>query len=163
MGTRQLCGSHLRTRVERRWLASVLCAFLACAPVGVAAAQEAVVAGSLGKLILLHDAMLSYKNGPVAFATDRFYYEQFLPEYQEKITGLAVESRVDFFWSGMWHLGFDGHVMEEFQSLILQDCGDEFVVRLQSYISQERELGKSSSRLQLAEKVLAGLQLVKDK
>jgi hypothetical protein len=163
MGTSQLCGSHLKARVKRRLLASVFCAFLACAAAGVAAAQDEVVAASLGKLILLHDGMLSYRNGPVAFATDRFYYEQFLPEYEEKIKGLAVESRLDFFWSGMWHLGFDGHLMEEFQSLILQDCGDEFVARLQSYVSQERDLGKSSNRLQLAEKVLAGLQMAKDK
>jgi len=63
----------------------------------------------------------------------------------------------------MWHLDFDGHYMEKFQSLIIKDCGDQFISKLYEYINKEQKLKRDKSKLYLSEKVLAGLKLIKNK
>lgn len=120
----------------------------------------AVVENSIGKLIVLHDKDYSYQTGTNPFGSAKGYSE-FIKLYNDKIKALSENHRVDYFWAAMWHLRLDGHSMEEFQKLIIADCGQSFISRLEYYIVTEQQLRRSKARLDLSKKVLAGLNLVR--
>jgi len=121
------------------------------------AGSEEIVDRSIGALLISHDAMFRHDGGPAAFAGEKLY-QQFRKAYEAEIKGLALEERFRFLWAAMWHLGFDGHAMEEFQELVLKDCGDLFIERLENYVKAESELQRDKSRLHLSQKVLAGMK-----
>ncbi len=90
-------------------------------------------------------------------------YKEFLEIYNQKIKSLPMDYRINYFWTGMWHLSFDGHYMNELQELIIQDCGVKFIDRLQEYVNKEKKLKRYKSRLYLSEKVLEGLIQIRDR
>ncbi len=119
--------------------------------------NEGVVERSVGALLISHDRKYSHDGGVNEFAGPMLY-EEFQQVYDSKIRPLPEEERLQFLWAAMWHFGFDGHLMEEFQELVLDDCGDQFIDRLQRYVEVETELQRNKPRLYLSEKVLAGLK-----
>lgn len=126
---------------------------------GVAYADSETVEEAIGKLIVLHDKKFSYSQGDNAFGVEELYQE-FENIYQEQISHLELKDKLSFFWASMWHLGFDGHSMYKFQTLIANDCGGEFIRRLELYINREEQLQRDKSRLFLTKKVLEGLEKV---
>jgi hypothetical protein len=119
---------------------------------------EATVENSLGKLLLSHDKKHSYQVDLNSFGSAEVYKE-FIEIYNKTIKSLPVSYRIQFFWSSMLHLSFDGHYMEEFQKVIAQDCGKEFIAKLKEYVKKEKKLKRYRSRLFLSEKVLEGLKI----
>lgn len=117
---------------------------------------------SIGELMLLHDAKHSYQKDLNSFGSAEVY-ERFIEIYHQKIKNLPLEYRIDFFWAGMWHLSFDGHYMNEFQEVVMTDCGKKFIDRLQEYVRKEKKLKRYKSRLYLSEKVLEGLMMIRDR
>ena len=117
---------------------------------------------SLGQLILLHSKKFSYEDDLNPFGSAQIY-EEFLQLYETKIKTLPETERINYFWGSMWHLDFDGHYMAEFQALVMNDCGEGFIKKLEDYLEKERELQRYKSRLYLSERVLSGLRLLKDK
>ena len=122
--------------------------------------EATVVQNSIGKLLLSHDEKYSYQNDLNPFGS-AVIFDEFIEVYNKNIKGLKKEERLKFFWSAMWHLDFDGHYMFQFQKLILDDCGEEFIKKLEDYIKKETELQRNKTRLYLSEKVLAGLNSIK--
>ena len=147
------------TYIRRPSLALALFA-LQTACVSPSRSNEEVVDRSIGALLISHDRKFSHDGGPTAFAGEELY-EEFQRVYESKIRPLPDAERLRFLWAAMWHLGFDGHPMEEFQRLVLDDCGDIFVDRLERYVKAESELQRDKSRLHLSMKVLAGLKWAK--
>lgn len=117
-----------------------------------------VLESSIGKLLIFHDQKFSYQNDLNPFGS-AIMYDEFVATYKDNIKGLKLEERVNFFWFAMWHLDFDGHSMEQFQMLITNDCGDNFIERLEQYVKKESELKRNKTRLYLSKKVLSGLKL----
>ena len=120
-----------------------------------------IVEQSLGKLIVSHDRKFSYSIDDNSFGGELLFRE-FEEVYHRKIKLLHEKNRLDFLWASMWHLGFDGHAMFEFQTLILSDCGQNFIKRLESFIQKEEEFSRDKSRLYLSKKVLTGLINIKN-
>ena len=120
--------------------------------------SEGVVDRSVGALLISHDRMYSHDGGVNELAGPMLY-EEFQEIYDSKIRPLPEGELLRFLWSAMWHFCFDGHLMEEFQELVLDDCGDLFIDRLERYVEVESELQRNKSRLYLSEKVLAGLKM----
>jgi hypothetical protein len=148
------------TRVRKLSLALALFALqVACASPSLSG--EETVNRSIGALLVTHDQMNRHEGGPTAFAGKKLYQE-FIRAYESDIKELPEEERFRFLWAAMWHLGFDGHLMEEFQQLVLADCGDLFAERLVSYVKAESELQRNKTRLYLSEKVLAGMTMARD-
>ena len=119
-----------------------------------------LVEKNIGNLILFSDNQYSYQVDLNPFGSAKVY-DEFQRIYNKDIKGLPEADRINFLWSSMWHLGFDGHYMEQFQEIVFLDCGDEFVSRLEKYINNESELKRNKTKLHLSKKVLEGLRLVK--
>lgn len=119
-----------------------------------------VVANSVGRLVLLHDELTSYKHGGTnPFGVGQVYVE-FEKTYTSVIKSLPEEHRVDFFMSSMWHLSFSESYLEQFELLIFEDCFNAFRARLGHFIATERQLNRSKIRLQIAEMVLRDLDRI---
>ena len=118
-----------------------------------------IIERSIGKLLLSHDQKFSYQNDLNPFGS-AILYDELVKLFNSDIKSLPKEERVNFLWSAMWHLSFDGHVMMQFQMLVAEDCGELFVSRLQKYIEIESELQRSKSRLYLSQKVLSGIKAI---
>ena len=116
---------------------------------------------NIGKLVLSHNQKFSYKNDLNPFGT-AMIHDEFEKTFDSEIKGLPVEDRVKFLWFAMWHLNFDGHGMMEFQELVVKDCGEPFISRLEKYIETESKLQRSKGRLYLSKKVLVGIKQIKD-
>ncbi len=123
--------------------------------------SKEILERSIGELILVHNQLLSYEEGPMAFSID-YIYAEFHDIYQTEIKQLPLENRINFFWFAMWHLDFDGHVMMEFQKLVYMDCGKEFIKKLEGYIKTETKLNHFKGRLYFTKKVLTGMNLIKE-
>ena len=123
--------------------------------------ERAILERAIGELLLSHDQKLSYQNGPVGFA-GQIISNEFFEAYDTRIKGMPVEDRVNFLWFAMWHLGFDGHLMMEFEKLVEKDCRDQFIERLEKYIKTESKLKHSKDRLHLSKKVLVGIKHIKE-
>lgn len=121
-----------------------------------------IIEESIGYLVLSHSDKYSYKNDLNDFGA-AILFDEFLKIYQTNIENLDLDKRIDFLWSAMWHLEFDGHYMEEFQKIVYLDCGESFIKRLEVYIQNESKLKRNGSRLYLSKKVLAGLKLLKSR
>lgn len=143
-----------RCILMRFQFAFVVCSFF-CG--GLSYADSNVVETAIGKLVVSHDRKFSYSQGDNTFGVEKLYQE-FESIYQNQISQLPIEDRLDFFWSSMWHFGFGGHAMYQFQNLIANDCGTEFLSKLQSYIAKEEEFQRDKSRLYLTKKVHSGLE-----
>ena len=129
-------------------------------PLAYSSSYDELLESSVGKLLLLHDKKHSYQVDLNSFGSAEVYKE-FLEIYNREIKSLPKDYRINYFWAGMWHFGFDGHYMSEFQELIMQDCGKEFIDRLQEYVNKEKKLKRYKSRLYLSEKVLEGLKMIR--
>lgn len=123
-------------------------------------AQHTVLEASLGRLILLHDRKHSHEDGVHPYWPFKIYQE-FEKTFERDIKGLPVGQRVRFLWAAMWHLGFDGEPIQEFKRLVLRDCGDEFMAKLQKHISAGRDLNRGRYRLQLSETILRELRYMR--
>ena len=121
-----------------------------------------MVQNSVGKLVLFHDSKYSYQKDLNSLGSVEVFRE-LLKVYDKNIKNLPIPRRVDFFWSSMWHLELDGHSMVEFQKLVMKDCGEAFMKRLQIYIDKESELKRNKLRLSLSRKVLLGMKLIQEK
>lgn len=117
---------------------------------------------SIGKLLILHDKKFSYQNDLNSLGSAEVFM-LFEKEFHQHIANLPLTYRIDYFWSSMWHLSFDGDYMSQFQQIVYFDCGDEFILRLTKYIKIETELNRSKKRLYLSKKVLGGLLLIRDR
>ncbi len=117
---------------------------------------------NIGKLLLLHDEKYSYQIDLNSFGAAEIYND-FLEIYNINIKLMPKKYRINYFWFSMWHLGFDGHYMVKFQELIMQDCGEDFIDKLQKYVSKEQKLKRYKSRLYLSKKVLEGLKMIREK
>lgn len=133
----------------------VVGALLGCSSNG-----KTVLQRSIGELIISHDTRYSYQEGSNPFGST-INFDEFVKIYRKDIEKLKVDLRIQYFWFGMWHLGFGGHNMYQFQELIIHDCGDEFIQRLDEYITTESELKRDKNRLYLSGKVLQGLKNLK--
>jgi hypothetical protein len=111
---------------------------------------------SIGKLVSAHDRERRYDKGDGSFGSSMIF-AQLEKEYRVNVQTLPLDARVDFFWSSMWHLGFDGDEMAQFQDLLLADCGDAFIGKLEAYVAREKEFRRNASRLHLSEMVLKAL------
>jgi len=123
--------------------------------------EQEAVGSSVGKIILLNDSLVRYEKSPTNPLGAAEAFLLFKSEYENKIKKLSVESRMNFFWSIMWHISLGGGYMEEFQEIVFDDCGDFFVEKLEKYVEIEREVKRSKSRLYLSERVLADLVAMK--
>jgi len=119
--------------------------------------ENDILANSLGRLIIEHDQRHSYENGLNPFGS-AISYDEFVKIYQSDIQKLKINLRIKYFWSAMWHLSFDGHSMGQFQMLVLKDCGDEFIQKLDEYVAKETELKRDKGKLYLSNKVLLGMK-----
>ena len=160
---------HTRTSSGRKlkaltWLFFVLCFGLLFCLVGCASIQSTdnEVEVAVGRLVILHDLKFGYTYDDNPFGSSEVFQE-FLSIYKSKVKYLPVEQRVDYFWASMWHLDFDGHLMEEFQEIVYKDCDRAFISRLEKFVEREKELNRGRARLYLSEKVLRGLRLIKQK
>jgi len=115
-----------------------------------------IVERNIGKLLLSHDEKFSYQNNLNPFGS-AIMLDELVSIYNGDIRVLNKDARIKFFWSAMWHLDFDGHSMLQFQKLILKDCGDEFINRLEKYVNTEAELKRNKTKLYLSKKVLVDL------
>ena len=123
--------------------------------------ETKIVEQSIGSLILSHDRKFSYSIDDNSFGGE-LLFQEFKAVYLNKIKNLSEKHRLEFLWASMWHLGFDGHTMFEFQELILNDCGQAFINKLESFINKEEKLQRDKSRLYLSKKVLTGLVNIKN-
>ena len=140
----------------------VMLIFLSQCGVAIAIPKgNAVLERTIGELLLSHDQKLSYKNGPVAFSV-QIVSNDFFEAYDSRIKGLPVEDRVNFLWFAMWHLDFDGHLMMQFEELVVEDCAEQFISRLEKYIKTESKLQHDKDRLHLSKMVLVGIKQIKD-
>lgn len=131
--------------------------------IAIASPQEkAVLERTIGELLLSYDQKSSYQNGPVGFA-GQIISNEFFEAYNTKIKGMSVEDRVSFLWFAMSHLHFDGHLMMMFEKLVEEDCGDQFIARLEKYIKIESELQRDKRLLHLSKKVLVGIKDIREK
>lgn len=119
-----------------------------------------VIERSIGKLLISHDEKYSYQNDLNSFGSAKLF-DEFYNIYEIEIKKLPKEERISFFWASMWHLDFGGHSMEQFQALVFDDCGGDYITRLEAYVAKESELKRDKSRLFLSEKVLLGLKILK--
>lgn len=122
--------------------------------------SDRLINESLGKLLLLHDFKYSYQKDLNPFGGAEIY-DEFVRQYDKKISKLPKKIQVDYLWSVMWHMDFDGHYMYQFQQLVMKDCGPEFIARLEGYIEKESKLNRNKTKFYLSKQVLAGLNLIK--
>ena len=133
---------------------AVLCS---CASSSNAIDPAETVQQAVGELVISHDKNASYLEHDNPFGS-AVLFEEFIILYHAKIQGLSLEHRVNFLWAVMWHMDFDGHSMLEFQKIIANDCGVEFLSRLERYIDKEVQLSRNRSRLFLSQKVYVDLK-----
>jgi len=119
--------------------------------------EKLVVEQSIGRLVVSHDEKFSYQYDQNHFGLAKLAGD-FRDTYYKNIQQLEVKYRIQYFWAAMWHLGFSGGEMGAFQELVLTDCGDEFIQKLEGYVAKETELNRSKRRLQLSKRVLFGLK-----
>jgi hypothetical protein len=131
-------------------------------PLAYSSSYDETLENVMGNLVLLHDKKHSYQTDLNSFGSAEVY-KKFIEIYNQKIKSLPIDYRINYFWTGMWHLSFDGHYMSEFQQLIMHDCGKKFINRLQEYVNKEKKLNRYKSRLYLSEKVLEGLKMIHDR
>lgn len=116
---------------------------------------------SLGKLISLSDKMHSYEDGSNNPFGSRDVFFLLEAEYESTIKNLPLDNRVNFFWSSMMHLSFDGEYMHRFQEILYADCGGYFIAKLEAYILKEEELQRNKGALYLSKKVYKNLSAMK--
>jgi hypothetical protein len=120
-------------------------------------ANRDILESSVGKILLSHDKMFRYASEDSGF-NHVVLYDEFSNIYKENIQSLAIGERIEYFWFAMWHLNFDGHIMMQFQELLIKDCGNEFILKLKDYIDKESVLIRNKSRLKYSKKVLRELE-----
>jgi hypothetical protein len=104
-----------------------------CASSGVS--EEKRLQRSIGSLLLYRDETFSYRKAEPTRMEHLMVFDAFRETYRDDIKDLSEEYRVQFFWTALWHIRFDGHTMHEFQRLVLEDCGDSFVKLTERYVS----------------------------
>lgn len=138
----------------------VLCLLFGCATQDKQ--HDDVLEISIGKLIILHDRQASYIEGDNPFGSAKAFL-LFKEEYESTISKKSESLRSDYFWFSMWHLGFDGDYMKQFQEIVYHDLGDHFINRLQMYVDKESEFNRSKRKLFLSRKVLHGLKEIRER
>lgn len=138
-------------------LAVILLPLLLCGFSGSSGNEAGIVERAIGRLVVLHDKSFSYENGDNPFGA-AIVFEEFKSIYEGKISRLSTANRVDFLWAAMWHLDLDGHLMMQFQEIVVKDCAEDFIDRLEGYVEKESELGRHKDRLHYSVKVLIGLR-----
>ncbi|MES9969874.1 MAG: hypothetical protein ABW092_07540 [Candidatus Thiodiazotropha sp.] len=142
-----------------RLLIGLLALLIHCGCATASTTDGSVVEQKIGQLIISHDQMFSYENDDNPFGSTMLY-DQFVKVFNSDIKLLSKDDQVRFLWSAMWHLDFDGHSMMQFQTIIAQNCGEEFIEKLEGYVKIENELQRNKSRLHLSEKVLFGIKKI---
>ncbi len=116
---------------------------------------------SVGKVLLSFNSHVRYdysKSNPFGIAEP---FSLFKKEYDENIKNLPVDYRVDYFWFALWYMGLQGGFMTEFQDMVAKDCLDEFVNKLEQFVSVESNLQRNKTRLRISKLVLNDLKRAK--
>ncbi len=116
----------------------------------------------MGQLIFLHDRLTSYEEGDNSLGVAEVFI-LFKKQYMKNIRHLSEEKRIDYFWSALWHLRFDGHYMGEFLDIVHEDSGSAFLKKLDHFIEKERELDRSISRLEYAIRIRQAFKMIEDR
>ncbi len=142
---------------------SVLCALsVLCGCVTQQKDSSDVLEVSIGKLVSLHDRHASYARGDNPFGSAKTFV-LFKELYVYVVSKESESVRSDYFWASMWHLGFDGDYMKQFQEIVYQDLGEKFIDRLQNYVDKESKFSRSETKLFLSQKVLLGLNEMRNR
>lgn len=113
---------------------------------------------SVGKVILSVDSYLRYDHSDTNPFGIAQAFVTFKEEYQKNIKTLSVDHRVNYFWAGLWHLGLQGGYLTEFEELVLRDCANEFIKKLEHYVQIDEKLQRNKTRLMLSKIVLNDLK-----
>lgn len=112
----------------------------------------------IGELIVNIDTTSSHANGPDAFGAGPVStrYENF---YIQDVASMSEARRVEYFWAGMRHFRFQGGTMDLFLDVVSNDSAvGMFKERLKTYIETAEEIGRVTSGVSNARKVLVALE-----
>lgn len=113
---------------------------------------------SIGYLIAERDTTRSHKHQYDAFGAGPVSSE-FKRIYEDSIAKFGCENRVDYFWSSMWHIGFQGGPLNLFLDTVDSDsCLPAFMKRLRNYLDTAKKIGRTGGFFQESEFMLRRLE-----
>ena len=116
---------------------------------------------SIGKIVRLANKARSYEeNGMHAFWGDGEVWTLFFEEYEKNVKNLPIESRVEYFWFGMWFLKLGAGPSEQFTELVSRECPEEYSRKLKHFISRHKELWgeDKDKKIYFTEKILGAIE-----
>lgn len=140
-------------------LCVLLVILVQCGCVTTPTTDLSVVEHSIGQLVISHDQKFSYENDNNPLGSV-ILFDEFVKVFNSDIKSLSKDDQIRFLWSVMWHLNFDGYSMMQFQTIVANSCGEEFVKKMEDYIKKETELQRNKTRLYLSKKVLFGIKRI---
>ena len=121
--------------------------------------ETAMLHQIIGELIVETDSATSHVHGPNAFGSGPVS-SRYKWHYQTSVVHMSEIHRVEFFWSGMRHLGFQGGTMDLFLDLVRNDSAiGAFKERLYRYITTAEEIDRITPGVENARKVLKALSI----
>lgn len=91
--------------------------------------EDVVYAASLGQVMNEYDKFAIDQNRKSPFGIAKVFSE-FKKQYNDSVRNLSVEYRVRYFTSFLWHTFPQGGYLTEFEEIVLEDCPDEFLAKI---------------------------------